>query len=50
MEWWMDSMEWGMDSVLFQMDSIPFPDGFHTFSIWNSGGISSWNDKSTLMP
>ena len=31
--WWMDSMEWGIDS-------IPFPDGFHTISIWNPGGIS----------
>ena len=35
---------------LFQMDSLLFSDGFHTFSIWNPGGISSWNDKSTLMP
>ena len=40
----------GWIPYFFQMDSIPFPDGFHTISIWNPGGISSWNHNSSLIP
>ena len=40
----------GWIPYLFQMDSIFFLDGFHTISIWNPGGISSWNHYSSLNP